>query len=61
MSTAAPLTIDALAGKLDAVLAPCAAPAPRFFTVDASAAYCSLSPESIRRLISWRRCNRCGR
>jgi len=53
MSTAAPaLTIEDLAGKLDAVLAQAAAPAPRFLTVDGAADHCSLSPESIRRLLS---------
>lgn len=52
MSTAAPITIESLAQRIDSVLEQMTAPAPRFLTVDGAAAHCSLSPESIRRFIS---------
>ena len=46
------LTLATIAEKLDTLLAQSQQPEPRFLTVDAAAAYCSLSPESIRRLLS---------
>ena len=46
------ITVADLAQRLDAVLARVDSPAPRFLTVDGAADYCSLSAESIRRLLS---------
>lgn len=47
-----PVTLELIAERLDAVLAKADAPAPRFLTVQGSADYCSLSPETVRRMIS---------
>lgn len=49
-----PTTIEALAEKLDAVLLAVKQPvdAPRFLSVERAADYCSLSVESIRRLLA---------
>ncbi|MHB1036811.1 MAG: hypothetical protein ACYC35_16270 [Pirellulales bacterium] len=45
-------TLESIAARLDDLLARAGEPAPRFVGVEEAARYASLSPESIRRLLS---------
>jgi excisionase family DNA binding protein len=45
-------TLEAIAGKLDELLARKDVEAPRFLSVERAADYCSVSPETVRRLIA---------
>ena len=46
------VNLEALDAKLDALLERTGTADRRFLTVDSAAAYCDLSPESIRRLLA---------
>src|SRR5436190_1871356 len=46
------MTLEDLAAKLDGLIAKVSAPAPKFLSINAAAEYCSISPESIRHLVS---------
>ncbi|MHB1038397.1 MAG: helix-turn-helix domain-containing protein [Pirellulales bacterium] len=50
--TSCPATLESIAARLDDLLARAGEPAPRFVGVEEAARYASLSPESIRRLLS---------